>query len=94
LITIYLVVDDFDREGLAFHEVGLDRTNLESVIRELMAGPCIDPVRRVMVFNRAERWLTTSTKTSPARFDGALTLPRFASPLRNSSHDTRAASVR
>jgi hypothetical protein len=30
--TIYLVVDDFGREGLAFHEVGMDRTDLESVI--------------------------------------------------------------
>jgi hypothetical protein len=53
--NIYLVVDDFGRQGLSFQEVGLDRTDLESVIVDLMAGQYIDPVR-VVAFNTAERW--------------------------------------
>ena len=32
--NVYLVVDDFGRQGLSFHEIGLDRTDLESVIRD------------------------------------------------------------
>jgi hypothetical protein len=43
------------RQGLSFHEIGLDRTDLESVIRDLMAGQYDDPVR-VVAFNTAERW--------------------------------------
>lgn len=53
--TIYLVVDDFGRQGLSFHEVGFVRTDLESVITDLMAGQYGNPVR-VVAFNTAERW--------------------------------------
>jgi hypothetical protein len=53
--TIYLVVDDFGREGLSFHEVNMDRTDLESVIRDLMAGQYANSVR-VVAFNTAEQW--------------------------------------
>jgi hypothetical protein len=53
--TIYLVVDDFGRDGHSFHEVNLDRTDLESVIRDLMAGQYNDPVR-VVALNTSERW--------------------------------------
>jgi hypothetical protein len=53
--TVYLVVDDFGRAGLSFHEINLDRTDLESVITDLMAGQYSNPVR-VVAFNTAERW--------------------------------------
>lgn len=53
--NVYLVVDDFGRQGLSFHEIGLDRTDLDSVIVDLMAGQYINPVR-VVAFNTAERW--------------------------------------
>ena len=53
--TIYLVVDDFGRDGLSFHETKLDRTDLESVITDLMAGQYENP-NRVVAFNTAERW--------------------------------------
>jgi hypothetical protein len=53
--TIYMVVDNFGREGLSFHEMNLDHTDLEVVIRDLMAGQYIDPVR-VVAFNSAKRW--------------------------------------
>jgi hypothetical protein len=53
--NVYLVVDDFGREGLSFREISLDRTDVESVIADLMAGQYIAPVR-VVAFNTAERW--------------------------------------
>ena len=53
--TVYLVVDDFGRAGMSFREVNLDRTDLESVITDLMAGQYEDPTR-VVAFNTAEHW--------------------------------------
>lgn len=53
--TIYLVIDDFGREGLSFHETNLDRTDLESVITDLMAGQYQSP-NRIVALNTAERW--------------------------------------
>ncbi|MDB5504695.1 MAG: hypothetical protein JWR89_4597 [Tardiphaga sp.] len=47
--TIYLVIDDFGREGLSFHETNLDRTDLESVITD-------ENPNRIVAFNTAERW--------------------------------------
>ena len=53
--TVYLVVDDFGRQGLSLHETNLDRTDLETVITDLMAGQYGNP-NRVVAFNTAERW--------------------------------------
>jgi hypothetical protein len=53
--TIYLVIDDFGRDGLAVRETNLDRTDLETVITELMAGQYDNP-NRVVAFNTAEKW--------------------------------------
>ena len=53
--TIYLVIDDFGREGLSFHETNLEHTDLESVITDLMAGQYENP-NRIVAFNTAERW--------------------------------------
>ena len=53
--TVYLVIDDFGRAGLSFHETNLDRTDLESVIADLMAGQYDNPIR-VVAFNTTERW--------------------------------------
>ena len=53
--TVYLVIDDFGRAGLFFHETNLDRTDLESVIADLMAGQYDNPIR-VVAFNTTERW--------------------------------------
>ena len=53
--TVYLVIDDFGRAGLSFHETSLHRTDLESVIADLMAGQYDNPIR-VVAFNTTERW--------------------------------------
>src|SRR5438552_18430493 len=53
--TVYLVVDDFNRHGRVFRETEVGRTDLESVIADLVSGQYNDPVR-VIAFNTAERW--------------------------------------
>ncbi|MFZ2392178.1 metallophosphoesterase, partial [Rhodoferax sp.] len=52
--TVYLIVDDFGRQGLSFHETNLDRTDPEAVITDLIAGQYDNP-NRVVAFNIAER---------------------------------------
>jgi hypothetical protein len=52
--TVYLVVDSFGRLGTAYRETDVERTDLETVITDLMSGQFNDPVR-VVAFNTAER---------------------------------------
>ena len=53
--TVYLVLDDFGRQGRAYRETDVERTDFESVIKDLMDGQYHDPVT-VIAFNLAERW--------------------------------------
>jgi len=53
--TVYLVLNDFGRYGSAYCETSADRTDLETVISDLISGQYDKPVR-VVAFNTAERW--------------------------------------
>jgi len=53
--TVYLVIDDFSRHGRMFRETEVGRTDLETVIADLVSGQYNDPVR-VVAFNTTERW--------------------------------------
>jgi hypothetical protein len=53
--TVYLVVDDFGRLGIAYRETDVMRVDLEGVISDLMTGRYNDPVR-IVAFNIAECW--------------------------------------
>ena len=53
--NVYLVFDDFGPAGCAFREVAVEATDLEAVIRDLIAGQYCDPIR-VIAFNTAEHW--------------------------------------
>jgi hypothetical protein len=53
--NIYLVVDDFGRNGRAFREADVEQTDLETVIIDLLGGEYKNPVR-VVAFNTAEKW--------------------------------------
>jgi hypothetical protein len=48
--TVYLVVDCFGRLGTAYRETDIERTDLETVITDLMSGQFNDPLR-VVAFN-------------------------------------------
>jgi hypothetical protein len=53
--TIYLVVDRFGRHGSVYREIEVERTDLETIIVDLVSGQFNDPVR-VVAFNTLEHW--------------------------------------
>jgi hypothetical protein len=53
--TVYLVVDRFGGLGTAYRETDIERTDLETVITDLISGQFNDPVR-VVAFNTLEHW--------------------------------------
>ena len=53
--TVYLVLNDFGRYGRAYSETSEERSDLETVIADLMCGQYNRPVR-VVAFNRTEGW--------------------------------------
>ena len=53
--TLYLVVDRFGRFGSFYRETEVERTDLETIITDLMSGQFNDPVR-VVAFNTLEHW--------------------------------------
>ena len=53
--NVYLVVDDFGRNGRVYREADVETTDLETVILDLLEGQYKNPVR-VVAFNTAEKW--------------------------------------
>jgi hypothetical protein len=53
--NVYIVLDDFGRNGLAYRETDVERTDLEAVIMDMLEGQYQNPVR-VVGFNTAEKW--------------------------------------
>jgi hypothetical protein len=53
--NVYLVVDDFGRNGRVYRETGVETTDLETVILDLLAGEYKNPIR-VVAFNTVEGW--------------------------------------
>jgi len=53
--TVYLVLDDFVDLGLCWRETGLEATDFETMINDLLGGQYYNPVR-VIGFNTAEGW--------------------------------------
>jgi hypothetical protein len=53
--NVYLVVDDFGRDGRAWREADVEATDLETVILDMIEGQYKNPVR-VVAFNTAEKW--------------------------------------
>ena len=53
--TVYLVVDRFGPFGSVYRETEVERTDLETIIVDLMSGQFNDPVR-IIAFNTLEHW--------------------------------------
>jgi hypothetical protein len=53
--SFYLVIDRIGKDDILFHETSLERTDLESVIKDLRNGHYDDPLR-VVAFNTDEKW--------------------------------------
>jgi hypothetical protein len=53
--TVYIVLDDFGRNGSAYRETDVARADLEAVIMDMLEGQYENPIR-VVGFNTAEKW--------------------------------------
>ena len=53
--TVYLVVDRLSRRGAVYCEIEIERTDIETIVSDLLAGQFSDPVR-VTAFNTLEHW--------------------------------------
>ena len=53
--TVYLVIDRFGGLGTVYRETEVERTDLETIITDLMSGQFNDPIR-VVAFNTLEHW--------------------------------------
>jgi hypothetical protein len=53
--NVYLVVDDFGRNGRDYRETDVENADLETVIVDLLDGQYKNPIR-VIAFNTAEGW--------------------------------------
>ena len=54
-VSVYLVLDDFGKVGRAHLETDEDKADLETIIRNMLAGEYRRPVR-VVAFNTGEFW--------------------------------------
>jgi hypothetical protein len=59
--TIHLVVARFGGLGTVYRETEVERTDLETVITDLISGQFNDPVR-VVAFNTLEHWAQDVSK--------------------------------
>jgi hypothetical protein len=53
--TVYLVVDSFGRHGSGYYETEVERSDLETIVDDLISGQFNDPIR-VIAFNTLEHW--------------------------------------
>ncbi len=60
--TLFLVVDRFGRHGSVYRETEVERTDLETIIADLMSGQFNDPVR-VVAFNTKARTFRNRSET-------------------------------
>jgi hypothetical protein len=51
--NVYIVVDDFGRNGRSYRETDVERADLEAVVMDMLEGQYRDPIR-VVGFNTAE----------------------------------------
>jgi hypothetical protein len=53
--TVYLVVDSLAANGSVYRETEVERTDLETIISDVLSGQFNDPIR-VVAFNTLEHW--------------------------------------
>ena len=95
--NVYLVVDDFGRNGRAWREADVEATDLETVILDLLEGQYKNPVR-VVGFNTAEGWSQdVSADIFPSGFRRPLPRPiprRSTAPADPSSVRPRTRKIK
>ena len=53
--TVFLLVDRFGELGSVYRETEIERTDIETVVSDLLTGQFNDPIR-VVAFNTLEHW--------------------------------------
>jgi hypothetical protein len=53
--TVYLVIDRFKNLGSVYRQTEVERTDIETIISDLLTGQFNDPIR-VVAFNTLEHW--------------------------------------
>ena len=92
--TVYLVLDDFGgKHGWAWSETEVTATDRPTVIRHLLEGKYLSPVR-VVAFNTAEGWSRDvsdeiATELAQACADRGETPPSLADFIANHNRSSR-----
>jgi hypothetical protein len=60
-VTVYIVLDDFGRSGLAYRETDEAHCDQQSVIDDFLTGQFENPVR-VVAFNTVEGWSSDASE--------------------------------
>ena len=68
--TVYLVIDRFAGSGSVYRETEIERTDIETIIADLLSGQFNDPVR-VIAFNTLEHWSDDVSARSRLKFRAA-----------------------
>jgi hypothetical protein len=76
--TAYLVVDRRGRQGEC-RETEVERTDLDTIVAELMAGQFSDPVR-IIAFNTLEHWSEDITRDIAAEIQTRCDIDRATVP--------------
>ncbi len=82
--TTYLVVDRLVASGSVDREIEVERSDLETIIDDLMSGQFNDPVR-VIAFNTLEHWSEDMSADVAAEIQILCAAPRWLSPAARAS---------
>ena len=82
--TVYLVIDRFGGLGTVYRETEVERTDLETIVSDLISGQFNDPIR-VVAFNTLEHWSEDVIEYIPFEIQN---------PLRYRRHHRRRAHLR
>jgi hypothetical protein len=78
MIRLYFVTDDLGRLGRVWREADTEKTDLETVIQDLLTGHYFNPVR-VVAFNTFERWSEDVSEDVAQAFSSRTTAWRLRS---------------
>ena len=79
LVRWCCVVDRFGASGAVYRETEVERTDLETIIADLMSGQFNDPIR-VVAFNTLEHWSADVTEYIAFEFKPAAISKAMPSP--------------
>jgi hypothetical protein len=89
--NVYIVMDDFGRNGRAYRETDVERTDLEAVIMDMFEGQYQNPVR-VVGFNTAEGWSHRQISSKSCDAAAICKCGKYRTTFNSLSGDTTAST--